>query len=158
MKKGVLENFAKLTGKHLYQSLFFNKIAGLRPGTLLKKRLWHRSFPVNFGEISKTTFSYRTPWWLLLHFAKRKWSYRENSSKIPQSFWTLVFHLQPFRQLSVSCLKLMERSDQIFVCQIEFVRKNKTNFSAHPNFKLFLDILHFMKIQESIFEEINFRL
>ena len=32
-------NFAKFTGKHLCQSLFFNKIAGLRPATLLKKRL-----------------------------------------------------------------------------------------------------------------------
>ena len=28
VKKGVLRNFAKSTGKHLYQSLFFNKIAG----------------------------------------------------------------------------------------------------------------------------------
>ena len=28
-KKGVLENFAKFTGKHLCQSLFFNKVAGL---------------------------------------------------------------------------------------------------------------------------------
>ena len=28
-KKGVLRNFAKLTGKHLCQSLFFNKVAGL---------------------------------------------------------------------------------------------------------------------------------
>ena len=30
VRKGVHRNFAKLTGKHLYQSLFFNKIAGLR--------------------------------------------------------------------------------------------------------------------------------
>ena len=30
MKKGVLRNFAKLTGKHLCQSLFFNRVAGLR--------------------------------------------------------------------------------------------------------------------------------
>ena len=28
-KKGVLENFAKLTGKYLCQSLFFNKVAYL---------------------------------------------------------------------------------------------------------------------------------
>ena len=28
--KGVLENFAKLAGEHLYQSLPFNKVAGLR--------------------------------------------------------------------------------------------------------------------------------
>ena len=30
-KKDVLKNFAKFTGKHLCQSLFFNKVAGLRP-------------------------------------------------------------------------------------------------------------------------------
>ena len=28
-KKGVLKNFAKFTGKHLYRSLFFNKVLGL---------------------------------------------------------------------------------------------------------------------------------
>ena len=28
-EKGVLRNFAKFTGKHLCQSLFFNKVAGL---------------------------------------------------------------------------------------------------------------------------------
>ena len=39
-KKGVLGNLAKFTGKQLCQSLFFNKVAGLRStGTLLKKRL-----------------------------------------------------------------------------------------------------------------------
>ena len=43
-KIGVLRNFAKFTGKHLCLSFFFNKTAGLRPATLLKKRLWHRCF------------------------------------------------------------------------------------------------------------------
>ena len=38
-KKGVLRNFAKFTGEHKYQSFFFNKVAGLRPATLFKKRL-----------------------------------------------------------------------------------------------------------------------
>ena len=47
-KKVVLKNFAKFTRKHLCQSLFFNKVAGLRPATLLKKKLWHYCFPVNF--------------------------------------------------------------------------------------------------------------
>ena len=55
MKKGVFRNFAKFTGKHLYQSLFFNKVAGLSPATLFKKRLWHRCFSMNF-EISKNIF------------------------------------------------------------------------------------------------------
>ena len=47
---GVLKNFAKFTGKHLCQSLFFNKVTGLRPASLLKKRLWHGCFPVKFGK------------------------------------------------------------------------------------------------------------
>ena len=42
IKKGVLQNFTKFTGKHLC----------LRPATSLKKRLWHRWFCVNF----KNTF------------------------------------------------------------------------------------------------------
>ena len=33
---GVLENFAKFTGKYLCESLFFNKVAGLRSATLFK--------------------------------------------------------------------------------------------------------------------------
>ena len=54
-KKGVLGNFAKLTGKHLCQSLFFNKVAGLCPAaTLLKKRLWQKCFPVNFSKFLRT--------------------------------------------------------------------------------------------------------
>ena len=54
--KDVLRNFATFTGKHLCQSLFFNKVAGLTPATLLKERLWHRCHPVNVGEISKNNF------------------------------------------------------------------------------------------------------
>ena len=34
VKTGVYENFTKFTGKHLCQSLFFNKVAGLRLGKL----------------------------------------------------------------------------------------------------------------------------
>ena len=37
-RKRVLRNFAKFTGKHMSESLFFNKNAG-RPTTLLKKRM-----------------------------------------------------------------------------------------------------------------------
>ena len=36
-KEGVLENFAKFTGKHLCQSLFFNKVAGLGLRPYLKR-------------------------------------------------------------------------------------------------------------------------
>ena len=55
MKKGVLRNFAKFPGKYLCQSLFFNKVAALRPATLLKKRL-AQVFSCKFCEISKNIF------------------------------------------------------------------------------------------------------
>ena len=55
-KKGVPKDFEKFTGKHLCQSLFFNKIAGLRPAMLLKKRLWLRCFPVNFAKFLRTHY------------------------------------------------------------------------------------------------------
>ena len=55
-KKGVIKNLTKFTGKQLCQSLFFNKVAGLRPATLLKKRLWHRCFPLNFVKFLKIHF------------------------------------------------------------------------------------------------------
>ena len=69
-KKGVLRNFAKFTGKHLCQSLFFNKVAGLRSATLLKKRLWHRCFPVNFAKFLGTPFFTEHLRWLLLRFSE----------------------------------------------------------------------------------------
>ena len=48
-RKGFLRNFSKVTGKHLCQSLFFNK------ETLTQ------ALSCEFSEISKSTFSYRTP-------------------------------------------------------------------------------------------------
>ena len=64
-KKGVLRKFTKFTGKHLCQTLFFNKVAGLRAATLSKKRLWHRCFTVNFTKFIRTIFFTEHLWWLL---------------------------------------------------------------------------------------------
>ena len=49
-KKGVLRNFAKLTGKHLCQRFFFTKKESLA-----------QVFSCKFSEISKSTSFYRTP-------------------------------------------------------------------------------------------------
>ena len=64
--KDVYKNFAKFAGKHVCQSLFFNKVAGLRPSILLKKRLWHKCFPVNFAKFLRTLFLQNTSGRLLL--------------------------------------------------------------------------------------------
>ena len=61
-KKGVREKFTKFTAKHLRQSLFFNKAAGLSGETLLKKRPWHRCFPVNVVKFLKTPFFIEHLW------------------------------------------------------------------------------------------------
>ena len=59
-------NVIKFTGKHLCQGLFFNKVAGLRSKTLLKKRLWHKCFPVDFVKFLRTPFLENTSRRLLL--------------------------------------------------------------------------------------------
>ena len=47
--KTVLKNVSKFTGKHLC-------LKRLRPAILLKKRLWHRFFPVNLEKFLRTSF------------------------------------------------------------------------------------------------------
>ena len=54
LKKGVLRNFAKFTGKHLCQSLF------------IKKETLAQMFSCQFRNISKNTFYYKQLRWLLL--------------------------------------------------------------------------------------------
>ena len=54
MKKGVLKNFAKLTGKYLCQSLFFIKVAGAACN-FIKKEILAQVFSCGFCEISKNT-------------------------------------------------------------------------------------------------------
>ena len=59
-KKGVLRNVIKFTRKHLCQSLFFDKVAGLRHATLIIKETLAQVLSSEFYEISKNTFFYRT--------------------------------------------------------------------------------------------------
>ena len=54
VRKGVLRNFARFTEKHLYQSLFFNKVA--KVNKVIKKETLAQVFSCEFCEISKKTF------------------------------------------------------------------------------------------------------
>ena len=60
VRKGVLRSFAKFTRKNLCQSLFLNKVAGLIPATLLKKRLWCRYFSINSAKFLRIPFLQNT--------------------------------------------------------------------------------------------------
>ena len=58
--KGILRYFAKFTGKHLCESFFFNKVAGLRPAKFIEKEILAQVFSCKFCENSKNTFFHRT--------------------------------------------------------------------------------------------------
>ena len=73
IKKGVLWNFVKFIG--------------LRPANLLKKRLWHRCFPVNFTKFLRTPFLQNTSGRLLLFIVQ--WPYRMTLTLITFGF---LFH------------------------------------------------------------------
>ena len=64
--------FHKIHRKTPVPGLFFNKVAGLRPATLLKKRLLHRCFLVNFAKFLRTPFLQNTSGRLLLKRESRK--------------------------------------------------------------------------------------
>ena len=86
-KKGVLRSFAKFIGKHLCQILFFNKIVGLRPANLFKKRFWYRYFPVNFLKFQRTPFLTEHLRWLLLEVIQK--------SFMPFLISWTIYHLSP---------------------------------------------------------------
>ena len=98
-KKGVLRNFAKFTWKQLCQSFFFNKVAGLRPATLLKKRAWHSCFPVNFVKFLRTRFYRASPddcfrWYIdILRKAKEEILMFRKNEKIWKYWKETLLHL-----------------------------------------------------------------
>ena len=65
VKKVFLEILQNSQGNVCARVSFLIKLQA--PITLLKKRLWHRCFPVNFTKFLRTTFFTEHLWWLLLH-------------------------------------------------------------------------------------------
>ena len=59
-KKSVLKKFRKIHLKTPALEPLFNRVSGLRPPTLLKKRLQHSCFQVNFVKFLKTPFLQNT--------------------------------------------------------------------------------------------------
>ena len=78
---GVLQNFAKFSGKYMCRSIFLNKVAGLRPATLLKKTLRYRRFPMNFPKFRRTSVFIEQLWCLLLNSIKY-WNKGEHCPEI----------------------------------------------------------------------------
>ena len=71
-EKGARAKSEKLTGKHLCQSLFFNKVAALWPlaCNFIKKETQAQMFSCKFCKICKNTFFLEHLWWRLLYIPK----------------------------------------------------------------------------------------
>ena len=117
-KKGVLRNFAKFTGKHLCQSLFFNNVAGLR------------CFPVNFTKSLRTPFLTGHLRWLLLYFMH--WFIRVTVFLFTFYFFYILLHRDSqifpmlFKEVS---FKKTTRSFLIWQKKWKIKWKNKTHYT-----------------------------
>ena len=66
---------------------------GLKPTTLLGKRVWHRCFPVNFAEFLRTSFLTEHLWWLLLIRVLQNFYFKSEVKTLGESFLKFVCHL-----------------------------------------------------------------
>ena len=132
-KRGVLRNLAKFTEKHLWQSLFFNKVAGL-----IEKETLVQVFSYEICQIYKDTFSYGTP-----PMAASDTAIYENSFLFYGQFWPTTSD-NPFKLLrnclkeQMFCVLLLSTSISFFEIPlgflffviafiINFAQKNKQN-------------------------------
>ena len=68
MQKAVLKNFLIFTGKQLWWSLLFNKVADFQACNFNKKRLQHSCFPVSNAKILRTPVLKNNCKWPLVNF------------------------------------------------------------------------------------------
>ena len=98
-------------------------LACLRPATLLKKRLWHRCFPVNLAKFLRTPFLQNTSGRLLLQKSIAK----NISFEVMKytCFHSLVFHksiLYPIHSFSDSCIRfIFDTYPAVFLCQYRHI-------------------------------------
>ena len=100
-KKGVLKKITiltRFTGKRLHQSLFFDKVEGLRHTTLFKKRIWHRCIPVNITKFLRTPILKNIYGRMLLGNSRRQQGSYFHNDVLYISFTFILKHF--------SCIKL----------------------------------------------------
>ena len=73
--KKVFLKISQNSQKNTCASLFFNKVAGLMPAIVLKKRLQYKCLPVNFAKFLRTPFLKEHLRQLLLRF-RTAWSFK----------------------------------------------------------------------------------
>ena len=134
--KGVLRNFAKFTGKRLCQSLFFNKVAGLRPKScnFIKNETMAQVFSYEFFLLQNT--SYGCFWCLDLYLYRKIQQTHQNVSPVLRKnalwfdrnlFEHLYFHLLYYIQFVLLCFYNLL---QYFICKTNsFVINESTHLT-----------------------------
>ena len=129
----LLRYFAKFTGKQLCQSLLFSKVAGLRPATLLKKRLWLSCFLVNFVTLLRTGFFVEDFWWLLLllygyilYTGCRSLNFcaKERLKKKETHKGKVVYSILNFHDNNMTAKVFVKLSEQWFLCGYSVINQN----------------------------------
>ena len=141
------ENWSTLLANNLkfyyYRS---NRLTVPGPANLLKKRLWHRCFPVNFAKFLRTPFFTDHLWWLLLLIFNFLYIPRillTFSKKSFQNFQkSLVFQRKTLNRLNLFCVKikyfLQSLLYQAYQCHDILTSSCFGNF--HPYFLEFLNL------------------
>ena len=93
-KKGVLKIFAKFTGKHICQSLFFNKVAGLRPEALVPGALFSPGSKNKKQSTPKKNSSYMRKWNFIALKLKHSYIFSKESFSYISGKGTLHFSAQ----------------------------------------------------------------
>ena len=102
-------------------SLIFDKVAGLRSATLLKKRLWHRCFAVNFAKFLRTPFLTEHLCWLLLCYLQ---SFNFQSS---------IVRMCPSKGILIYCIYIDNDNLSFFSIKSSIVSDCTTNWLSHPH-------------------------
>ena len=121
-KNDVLRNFTRFTGKHLCQSLFFNKV------NFIKKETLAQVFFCEFYEISKNTF-----------FKEHLWT-----TASVNSCFSIIFSI--FNKLKILCkdclIDLSVSKNLSIQHAMYFYLKTEKHFSKHC---LFISANHFSR-------------
>ena len=120
VKKGVLRNFAKFTGKHLWQGLMFNKIAALRLSKCLSLNVTHNRFhPTSFFLYSLKKL--KTSSILIFSGGLEKDQWNEMGQHLLRKkcsclelFWSAISHIRTEfgRSISPNSVRKWENADQ----------------------------------------------
>ena len=129
-KIGVPKNFAKFTGKRLRWSIFINKVAGWRSGTLSIKRPRYSCFPVNFTKFLRAPpmAAFIVFWIGMYVFVKAQYFWNSNS-------YTLLFSISP-KKTSRNYWNIF--LVQIFFQEMSFTQEGDTLVSKPWSFHSFV--------------------